>query len=261
MMLSQLPEAGARVRTEVIPSNHPLISLIDRNDEAGVQRQLQVGHSPLARIQDARGESLLERSMVKGSERVFAVLLSEIKEHDALALLVDSRGTPLLLSMTNLAIPGRPMTSIYEREIIALLDAFPELLKESDHAYVGDGRQPLHGAAAIGNLKLAQEFVGRGAAPDVKNAPGETPLHLAARFGHLQVVRFLVSSGAKLDEVTRYTHATPLMCASEAGHDSVIRFLLMSGASKGTQDAFGKTAHQRYKEFLLAFKSSKGMRR
>jgi hypothetical protein len=246
---------------ELVSETHPVVAAVDRDDAQPVADWIKAGHSPWAKLSTRTHERLLERALVRGSERVLGVLLESFKKEKGHPSLSDSRGTPIILSLSSLAIPGKQLTLVYERMIIQLIRVFPDLLNERDRAYVGEGRLPIHGVAAAGNLSLAQEFLKAGADVNAKNSMGETPLHLAARFGHLEVVRLLVSKGAMVNEQTRFTKATPLMFAAEMGHESTIRYLMISGAIKNVQDAFGKTAPDRFREFTSNSEGSERVKR
>ncbi len=252
---------GSDAAEEQVSEVHPVVVAVDRDDSGPVMEWIKAGHSPWVKVSTRTHERLLERALVRGSERVFSVLLESFKKEKGHPLLSDSRGTPLILSLSSLAIPGKRLTLVYERMISQLIQVFPDLLNERDHAYVGEGRLPIHGVAAAGNLSLVREFLKAGADVNAKNSMGETPLHLAARFGHLEVVRLLVSKGALVNERTRFTKATPLMYAAEMGRESTIRYLMISGAIKNVQDAFGKTAPDRFREFTSNSEASERVKR
>ncbi len=242
-----------RAATSVIPEGHRLIRAVERDDVETLARALRSGEAgPLVRISGKTRERLFDRALTRGSERVFGIMLRSLKAKGVPSRkLSDARGTPALLSLATLAVPGSPRVESYQNMAQAYLKTFPGSLYERDRAYVGDGRLPTHGAAAVGNQELLRIFLLTGADPNVRNATGETPLHLAARHGHLAVVRELIGRGARVNAQTRFTHATPLLYAAELGRKPVIRLLLAAGAKKASRDVFGKTAKQRYREFSM----------
>ena len=243
-----IPHRGERAEETVLESS-PVVKAIDADSVGGVLSWLRAGHSAHASIQSKLKEYLLDRAISHQSVSVFKLLLSKISEHSSKLKLSDHRGTPELVTLTALAIPGNPQSSKYEAMIEAMVRLRHFDLNEKDKAYIGDGRTALHQASANGNLKMMKLLITRGANVNVKNSSGETPLHLAARGGHLEAVQCLVKAGAKVNEKTIYTKATPLMAAAESGQADVIRMLMRSGAHKEEKDTFGKTAPDRYKEY------------
>ena len=122
-----------------------------------------------------------------------------------------------------------------------------------DKAYIGDGRTGLHQAAANGNIVVLKSLLSHGAQINSVNSIGETPLHFAARFGQLAALKILIAQGARLNEKSKHTKATPLLVAAESGHEAIIRELLDAGAKRNVRDIFGKTALDRYKEFVGSY--------
>ena len=243
----------AQAAVPVISEGHPWVRAIDRDDVDTVARGIRSGElGALVRISGKTRERLFDRALTHGSEKVFALMLKSLRAKGVTSRkLSDARGTPALLSLASLSVPGSSRLEAYQDMARIYLKTFPGSLYERDQAYVGDGRLPIHGAAAVGNHALLRIFLMAGADPNARNATGETPLHLSARHGHLAVIRELIHHGARINEQTRYTHATPLMYAAELGRKPVIRMLLASGAKKSSKDVFGKTARQRYREFSM----------
>ena len=243
----------AHAAVPVISEGHAWVRAIDRDDVETVSRAMLAREfGVLVRISGKTRERLFDRALAHGSERVFALFLKSLKSKGvASRKLADARGTPALLSLASLSVPGSPRLAAYQAMTRTYLKTFPGSLYERDQAYVGDGRLPIHGAAAVGNHALLRIFLMAGADPNARNSTGETPLHLAARHGHLEVIGELIERGARINEQTRYTPATPLRYAAELGRKPVIRLLLASGAKKTSRDVFGKTAKQRYREFSM----------
>jgi hypothetical protein len=244
--------SSIQIVDEVVTEAHPIVAAIDHDNSNAVLEWLKAGHTPLASIKNKTKEGFLERAATHASLRSFEILLRAVHASHKDALLKDSRGTPILVTLSSLAVPGKQSTANYEQMIAWVLAISPESAQSKDRAYIGDGRTALHQAAAVGNLKVMQMLITRGAPVNAKNSSGETPLHLAARFGHLDAVKYLIRSGALINEKTKYTRATPLMAAAEMGHENIIRMLMISGAERDARDAFGKTAPQRYREYRVA---------
>jgi hypothetical protein len=243
----------AQAAAPVIPEGHSWVRAVERDDVESVAQGMRSGRiSALIRISGKTRERLFDRALTHGSKRVFSLMIRSLRSKGVSSRkLSDARGTPALLSLASLSVPGSPRQSAYQDMAQIYLKTFPGSLYERDQAYVGDGRLPIHGAAAVGNHALLRILLRAGADPNARNATGETPLHLSARHGHLEGVRELIDCGARVNEQTRYTHATPLMYAAELGRKQVIRVLLASGAKKTSRDVFGKTAKQRYREFSM----------
>ena len=235
---------------------YDIVQAIDSDDSKEVQEWVNSGHAPLAKINNKIHEGLLERAATHGSIHSFEVLLKAAHTQFADQVFADSRGTPILITLTALAGPGKASTPVYEKMISLMLKSSPQSAKAKDRAYIGDGRTALHQAAAIGNVNVLKLLMSHGAEVNAKNSSGETALHLAARFGHLEAAKYLVRAGAAVNEKTKFTRATPLMAAAEMGHENIIRMLMVSGAERDAKDAFGKTAPQRFREYCSLYTSS-----
>jgi ankyrin repeat protein len=254
-VLPALARATALV-DEILVESSPIVTAIDHDDASTVKNWLNAGHSPLAKIKNKLHEPLIERAATHSSIHAFAELLSIAHFLNEDANLKDNRGTPLLLTLSELAVPGKASNAVYEQMIELMLSVSPEIAQAKDRAYIGDGRTALHEAAAIGNLHVVEMLIARGAPVNAKNASGECPLHLAARFGHLEIVKFLLAKGAQINIKSKFTRSTPLMAAAEMGHESIIHLLMMSGAERDSRDTFGKTAPERFREYRIAYASS-----
>ena len=241
---------------ETLTEAHPIVVAIDHDDSAAVRDWLGTGHSPIAKINNKLHEGLLERAATHAASHCFEALFMAAHTAHEETRLTDSRGTPLLVTLSELAVPGKTTTAFYEHMIELMLSASPDIAQAQDHAYIGDGRSALHQAAAIGNLHVAEMLIAKGAPVNAKNSSGEVPLHLAARFGHMEVAKFLISKGAKINVKSKFTQATPLMAAAEMGHESIIRMLMMAGAERDARDTFGKTAPDRFREYRIAYATS-----
>lgn len=238
---------------EMVDENDLIVRAIDLDQEVIVREWLKKGHQPTAIVKNKIRESMLDRSATMGSEKVFDVLLSDLENKNTPCTYRDSRGTPILLSLVSMATPGKPSAFRYERMIGRFLSKHAKQINLQDKAYIGDGRTALHQSAVSGNLTVLNSLLSHGAQVNVMNSIGETPLHFAARFGKLSVLKELISRGAKLNETSKHTKVTPLLAAAENGQEAIIRELLDAGAKKELKDAFGKTAPERYREYVSSY--------
>jgi len=246
---------STKVVVEKINDDDPILNSIDLDQELVVKDWLKNGHSSFTVIKNKMNESLLDRAASFGSEKVFELLLTEMESAGSSfqKIYADERGTPILLSLVSLATPDQPNSKKYERMIEFFLKKHADQINAQDKAYIGDGRTALHQVAINGNLVVLKALLSHGAQINSVNSINETPLHFAARFGKLEVLKILISGGARLDEKSKHTKATPLLAAAERGHELIIRELLDAGAKKNERDAFGKTAPERYKEYVAGY--------
>lgn len=112
---------------------------------------------------------------------------------------------------------------------------------------------PLHIAARLGHVELADLLLRWGACPDIRNSEGWTPL-LAACDVHcqsptdaeaitnrcFQLCRLLLSVGADADAANQ-DKQRPLHLACRHGHSAVVQLLLSCGVSANAMDYGGHT--------------------
>lgn len=214
---------------------------------------LPAAHSMKMLAHRSTEPSALIQAIQRGSLTSYQRILKSLSDRGQKpSMMVDARGTPLILSLASLTNPNSDRASVYEQMIEFMLKLDAKSALAEDRAYIGDGRTVLHEAAALGNLKLITILLKAGADVNAKDANGESALHFAARFGKLEAAEFLVSSGARIDLQSRFTRITPLMAAAEMGQTEVIQFLMKAGAKKDEKDVFGKTAPERFREYQLA---------
>ena len=105
----------------------------------------------------------------------------------------------------------------------------------------GDGRQPVHIAAANGCVEILEVLHGKGASIAQRDSAGNRPLCIACHQGHTKVVEKLLEYGEPLRKFfeTRPSEDSPLCIASRAGHFDVARLLIQKGASVKQRDEFG----------------------
>ncbi len=102
------------------------------------------------------------------------------------------------------------------------------------------GRTPLHWAAQVGLVDVADLLIQGGADVDRQEQDGSTPLHWAAQEGHHEIVRLLLARGAKPD-VKNQAGSTPLHWGAWRGKLQAVEELLRAGANPGIRDRSGKT--------------------
>jgi uncharacterized protein len=91
----------------------------------------------------------------------------------------------------------------------------------------------IHDAAAVGNLKRAEELVeGNPALAKAFSPDGFPVVALAAVFGHLAVTRYLIEHGADINaSATNGSGYNALTGAVASGHTEIVRWLLEHGAN------------------------------
>ena len=94
---------------------------------------------------------------------------------------------------------------------------------------------PLHTAANLGKVKVANLLISHGADVNARANRGETPLHYAARQSfdpsrdRIGAAKLLLQSGANINEKD-YFGRTPLLQSSMVGNMQMTEFLLQEGA-------------------------------
>lgn len=106
----------------------------------------------------------------------------------------------------------------------------------------GDGREgsALHVAARIGDDRVVQFLLERGANIEAQNYFKETALHIAAKEGHDNVVRLLLKWKANIEAADNDNY-TPLHEAVIANHLQIVKLLLHQQANVEAVNLFGKT--------------------
>ena len=243
---------STKIVAENISEKDNILKSIDHDEVNQVKKWLNQGHSSFSIVHNKMRESILDRAASLGSEKVFELLLKDMESKNITSQHSwrDGRGTPILLGLISLATPSNSNVHKYERMIERFISKHADQINFQDRAYIGDGRTALHQAAANGNLVVLNSLLSHGAQINSLNAIGETPLHFAARFGQLAVLKALIRNGAKLNEKSKFTLVTPLLAAAENGHEVIIRELLDAGAKKDAKDVFGKSAPDRYRDYV-----------
>jgi ankyrin repeat protein len=122
-----------------------------------------------------------------------------------------------------------------EREILALLDAHPELVRASGRAR----QSPLHLAVFARLQETIARLLSKGADINSQDADGDTPLHVAAMYSGPEVVDYLLQHGANPD--VRNKHGlSPLAVAVESHNDcreAIADSLIHAGSPLDLNDA------------------------
>ena len=76
---------------------------------------------------------------------------------------------------------------------------------------------PIHDAAAAGDLAAIQAELDKGVDVNAKDNGGRTPLHYAAKYATKEVVELLIPNGADVNAKMK-DGVTPLHVAAQDGH-------------------------------------------
>jgi ankyrin repeat protein len=200
-------------------------------DLAAVQKMLADGVSP-------EGFLALHWAAAEGHEDVAAALLAKGAEVNVQTWLGR---TPLHVAVLPRIIDGVGGTE-YQR--LGERKGYPALVKLllAKGAVVdgrdGDGRTPLHWAAAADEPDIATLLIDAGAKVDGRDGEGRTPLHLAVRGNVADVMALLLKKGASAD-APDVAGRTPLAWAAYVGHKEPIKPLVDAGADPNRKDQTG----------------------
>jgi len=101
-----------------------------------------------------------------------------------------------------------------------------EVLADSKQVQFSIERFPY--AAAVGQIEIVKDLLGRGASVNQKTSDGDTALHFAAREGHLSVVNLLLEHKADINALNE-NKQSPLYLAAKAGRTEVVSVLIERG--------------------------------
>jgi ankyrin repeat protein len=154
------------------------------------------------------------------------VLLWLLKDHSLSALLPDNLGR----TATHIA------ANKCSLHALQTLHEFRQLCFNPAE----DGSTPLHIAARMDGIDVAQLLLAAGHPMDVSDLQGNSPLHVAAREQHLGMLNLLVTQQGNID-VYDSTGASPLMICVGNGLYEVTESLLKRGASALHRDYCGRS--------------------
>ncbi len=121
-------------------------------------------------------------------------------------------------------------------KVKTLIEKDSSLLNIKDAA----GNTPLHHAAIMGSVELAELLLSKGADINAVNAQQNTPLHEAIGTKKENVASLLIEKGADIRRGNIFKH-TPLHRAASANLKNIGERLIAKGAEIDVRDAFGRT--------------------
>jgi cytohesin len=104
-----------------------------------------------------------------------------------------------------------------------------------------------HAAISSGDYKdVAELLIAKGLDVNAKTtkygeAKDATPLHAAAGMGNINVAEVLIKNGAELDAKFSENHHTPLHLVAREGHKAVVELLIANGADVNAKMKHGET--------------------
>ena len=111
--------------------------------------------------------------------------------------------------------PGRRMIAAVERGDLPKIRSLARRYPRAVNARGFGQRTPLHYAAALGHLAVAEELISRGGRINVREAAGYTPLHWAAGYGRRKLARMLLARGADVSKPFATDHGCPFVLATD----------------------------------------------
>lgn len=103
-----------------------------------------------------------------------------------------------------------------------------------------EGRTPLIRAASAGRYRLVQYLIEAGAQVDAVDSNGDTALHYAAKHGRVVTTAMLIGFGANVRAVDALGN-TPLHYAMAQEHEVLVNMLLLLGGQVGAENEEGQT--------------------
>jgi uncharacterized protein len=132
------------------------------------------------------------------------------------------------------AVDSRLIQAVKSRNV----ESVRALLKQrvDVNAPQGDGTTPLHWAAHVDDLAIADLLIRSGARPNAANDNGFTPLHLACTNRNAPMVERLLAAGANANAAS-LNGETVLMTCARAGNAKAVKALLVHGARANSKEA------------------------
>jgi len=100
---------------------------------------------------------------------------------------------------------------------------------------------PLHSAAAQGDLTALRQALARGAAINAQDGSGATPLLIATQRNHIDAARVLIEAGADVNIQDKLLNS-PYLYAGARGLNEILRMTLAHGADVKSTNRYGGTA-------------------
>ena len=107
-----------------------------------------------------------------------------------------------------------------------------------------DTVSPLHIAAYVGNIAIAESLLRFGACLDIVDAGNRTPLHFAAGEGHPDMIRLLCAKGATLNALDINLYS-PSMYAVEGDKKNALGALMHCGADLSMASVWRENTYHR----------------
>lgn len=145
-------------------------------------------------------------------------------------------GAPITVSAENTTAAPTSTEAEEVRRIQAMIKDSPDLINAQDKS----GKTPLHQAAGLGQLIVADFLLRNGANIDSRDRMEATPLYEAAASGHRAMVELLIQHNADLELADR-NGWTPLYRAADKGFIGVVQVLLAHGADPNARAKDGAT--------------------
>lgn len=129
----------------------------------------------------------------------------------------------------------------------AAFASMPELLPKGNNKLLTinrisvEGKSPLHIAAQLGSVDIADQLLKRGAKINLKLQNGQTALHWAAQNNRTSVITLLLKNKASIDTQDEDGN-TPLMLAARSKSKEAVQLLLSKNAAKNLRNKSGETA-------------------
>ncbi|KAL9246345.1 hypothetical protein vseg_019892 [Gypsophila vaccaria] len=170
-----------------------------------------------------------EEELLKGAETgntsVFKSLSSQ-QLYDSLSLRNDDARSLLHVA-----------SSFSHPHVVKILAEADALAGKMINSKDEEGWAPLHFAASIGNPKIVEILLSKGADVNMKNDGGRIPLHYAASKGWVKIAEILLSHGTNINAKDK-VGCTPLHRAARTGNAELCELLIEEGAEI---DALDKT--------------------